>query len=96
MRAAGAWNRPPAAGLPPGEAILDIALATGFGSGEAFARAFKLKFGCTPTAWRRRPQKRCHARGHAPAPQDSNPDQAMRNRPWGRRPNFQHPGLQST
>ena len=31
------------------EAILDIALATGFGSGEAFARAFKLKFGCTPT-----------------------------------------------
>ena len=33
-------------------AVLEIALATGFGSGEAFARAFKLKFGCTPSAWR--------------------------------------------
>lgn len=35
-----------------GVTVLDIALSTGFGSGEAFARAFKLKFGCTPTAWR--------------------------------------------
>jgi AraC family transcriptional regulator len=35
-----------------GETVLDIALGTGFGSGEAFARAFKLKFGCTPSAWR--------------------------------------------
>ncbi|MBA5640175.1 AraC family transcriptional regulator [Duganella sp. LX20W] len=35
-----------------GETVLDIALGTGFGSGEAFARAFKLKFGCTPSTWR--------------------------------------------
>ena len=35
-----------------GNSVLDVALATGFGSGEAFARAFKLKFGCTPSAWR--------------------------------------------
>lgn len=35
-----------------GGTVLDIALGTGFGSGEAFARAFKLKFGCTPSAWR--------------------------------------------
>lgn len=34
------------------DSVLDIALSTGFGSGEAFARAFKLKFGCTPSQWR--------------------------------------------
>ena len=32
--------------------VLGVALSVGFGSGEAFARAFKLRFGCTPTAWR--------------------------------------------
>jgi AraC family transcriptional regulator len=32
--------------------ILDVALGVGFGSTEAFARAFKARFGATPTAWR--------------------------------------------
>ena len=32
--------------------VLGVALGVGFGSGEAFARAFKVRFGCTPTAWR--------------------------------------------
>jgi AraC family transcriptional regulator len=32
--------------------ILEIALTVGFGSSEAFARAFKRRFGCTPSAWR--------------------------------------------
>lgn len=32
--------------------VLDIALEVGFGSSEAFSRAFKLHFGITPTAWR--------------------------------------------
>jgi AraC family transcriptional regulator len=32
--------------------VLEVALAVGFGSGEAFARAFKQRFGCTPSAWR--------------------------------------------
>ena len=32
--------------------VLEVALGVGFGSGEAFARAFKQRFGCTPTAWR--------------------------------------------
>nr|WP_315217962.1 AraC family transcriptional regulator [uncultured Duganella sp.] len=36
----------------PAVSVLETALATGFGSGEAFSRAFKLKFGCTPTEWR--------------------------------------------
>lgn len=32
--------------------VLHIALSVGFGSGEAFARAFKAHFGNTPSAWR--------------------------------------------
>lgn len=32
--------------------ILNIALSVGFGSAEAFARAFKGRFGCTATEWR--------------------------------------------
>lgn len=32
--------------------VLEIALRVGFGSGEAFARAFKLRFGLSPSAWR--------------------------------------------
>lgn len=38
--------------LSPDRSVLELALAVGFGSGEAFARAFKLHFGCTPSAWR--------------------------------------------
>jgi AraC family transcriptional regulator len=37
----------------PQTSVLDIALLVGFGSGEAFARAFKERFDCTPSAWRR-------------------------------------------
>jgi AraC family transcriptional regulator len=33
--------------------VLDIALGVGFGSAEAFARAFRTRFGCTPTQWRK-------------------------------------------
>jgi len=32
--------------------VLEVALSVGFGSTEAFARAFKARFGSTPTAWR--------------------------------------------
>lgn len=34
------------------DSVLSVALSVGFGSGEAFARAFKRQFNCTPTAWR--------------------------------------------
>ncbi|WP_211465109.1 AraC family transcriptional regulator [Collimonas silvisoli] len=37
----------------PGVLVLEIALSVGFGSAEAFARAFKARFGCTATEWRR-------------------------------------------
>ena len=36
----------------PQLSILFIALSVGFGSAEAFARAFKLKYSCSPSAWR--------------------------------------------
>jgi len=35
-------------------AVLDIALGVGFGSSEAFTRAFRTRFGCSPTEWRKR------------------------------------------
>lgn len=38
----------------PRLSVLELALAVGFGSGEAFSRAFKSRFGSTPTAWRTR------------------------------------------
>jgi AraC family transcriptional regulator len=36
----------------PRTTVLNIALSVGFGSAEAFARAFKSRFGRSPTAWR--------------------------------------------
>lgn len=36
----------------PRLAVTQVALAVGFGSTEAFSRAFKARFGRTPTAWR--------------------------------------------
>jgi len=39
----------------PRLSVLQVALSVGFGSGEAFARAFKARFGCSPSAWRARP-----------------------------------------
>ncbi len=32
--------------------VLSVALSVGWGSGEAFARAFKTRFGCSPSQWR--------------------------------------------
>jgi AraC family transcriptional regulator len=52
----------------PRLSILQIALGVGFGSAEAFARAFSARFGCSPTSWRLR-----QSAAHTP---NSNPDQA--------------------
>jgi AraC family transcriptional regulator len=50
--------------------VLHLALAVGFGSAEAFARAFKTRFGLSPSAWRREQAARRLA--------NSNPDQVLR------------------
>jgi AraC family transcriptional regulator len=36
----------------PGLPVLEVALSSGFGSSEAFGRAFKAHFGSAPTVWR--------------------------------------------
>lgn len=63
--------------------VLSVALSVGFGSSEAFARAFKGRFGCTATAWRQREAARRSAQLEgfrtARSKQESNPDQAERN-----------------
>src|SRR2546421_9480814 len=50
--------------------VLQVALAVGFGSSEAFARAFKARFGKTPTSWRTSEHSKRDQAGR-------NPDQAM-------------------
>jgi AraC family transcriptional regulator len=62
--------------LAAGGAVLDVALATGFGSGEAFARAFKARFGSTPTAWRNNTLERTAAFLASLPAANSNSDQA--------------------
>ena len=54
----------------PALSVLDVALSVGFGSAEAFGRAFKAHFGRTPSAWRRTAFK---------LGEHSNPDQAKGN-----------------
>jgi AraC family transcriptional regulator len=51
----------------PGLSILSVAVSVGFGSSEAFARAFKVRFGSTASAWR------------ASIAQQSNAGQKLRN-----------------
>jgi AraC family transcriptional regulator len=38
--------------IQPAAPVLEVALSVGFGSTEAFARAFKARFGLTPSSWR--------------------------------------------
>lgn len=52
----------------PRTRVLNIALSVGFCSAEAFTRAFRARFGCSPTAWR--------AQQTSLRQTNSNPDQA--------------------
>jgi AraC family transcriptional regulator len=42
----------------PRSTVLAVALTVGFGSAEAFARAFRQHFGCTPSQWRTQRQRK--------------------------------------
>jgi AraC family transcriptional regulator len=59
----------------PRLSVLQAALAVGFGSGEAFTRAFKLRFGAAPSAWRAQ-QRASYLFKHG---KHSNPDQLLGN-----------------
>lgn len=67
----------------PERPVLDIALTVGFGSSEAFARAFKLRFGQSPSAWRAsapaRWQTELNQHRARRFDQQGNPDQAHSN-----------------
>ncbi len=70
----------------PRLSVLRAALGVGFGSGEAFSRAFRLRFGASPSAWRLQAaldrsleRARHHEAGHAmrnPGQVDGKNDQA--------------------
>ena len=62
----------------PRAQILPIALSVGFGSAEAFARAFRVRFGCAPSAWRTQQIKQRNAKSN-PGQAKSNPGQAPRS-----------------
>ena len=48
----------------PDLSVLQVALSVGFGSAEAFTRAFKTRFGSSPTAWRSRERTRHRKQSH--------------------------------
>ncbi|KAB0517094.1 AraC family transcriptional regulator [Pseudomonas extremorientalis] len=81
------------------ETVLETALASGFNSGEAFARAFKLQFGCTPSEWRTNTPQRLAAQaaaiGPRPGAQQSNPDQVFGNAHQAHERTFDDAGLSS-
>jgi AraC family transcriptional regulator len=71
----------------PAVPVFHVALSVGFGSAEAFARAFKARFGCTATSWRSDARRRPAATPQSvrvdrrtptsrPRPADRNPKQA--------------------
>jgi AraC family transcriptional regulator len=60
----------------PEQPILDIAVAVGFGSAEAFSRAFRQHFNASPSHWRTDATNRIlQGRHHLPYVIDSNPSQ---------------------
>jgi AraC family transcriptional regulator len=58
--------------------VLNVALEVGFGSGEAFARAFKERFDCTPMQWRTHARQRWAQELASSRAQHRNLDQATR------------------
>ena len=64
----------------PQTSVLSVAVAVGFGSGEALARAFKQRFGCTPSTWRSAtPRERAERLRRVAVATDGKHDQVVRN-----------------
>jgi AraC family transcriptional regulator len=57
--------------------VLEVAVGVGFGSAEAFTRAFNARFGCSPTTWRL--QQSSPATNSNPSQTNSNSGQAQRS-----------------
>jgi AraC family transcriptional regulator len=60
-----------------GASVLRIALDAGYQDHSAFARAFRQRFGCTPSAWRRRPRPRRRSDDPRRHPAHDLPESAM-------------------
>jgi AraC family transcriptional regulator len=60
----------------PRTSVLSMALMVGFGSGEAFARAFKARFDCSPSQWRLIKQEEREVLMRKRGQHESNLDQA--------------------
>lgn len=73
--------------------VLQVALDVGFGSGEAFSRAFRQRFGASPSAWRTaQADQRKHDQQHRKTDQlEGKPDQDAWRRPPDDAGSFQAP-----
>lgn len=78
----------------PALSVLSVALSVGFGSAEAFARAFKSHFGLAPTAWRRR-EARQRVEVRKMGQPESNLNQAASNL-TGQDEDSSHPDLEQS
>lgn len=78
----------------PAVPVLQIALGVGFGSSEAFARAFKTRFGCSASTWREQAaQQRLTQKTTLSVNLEnlnSNPDQVLRNLDQAAQSRFGH------
>jgi AraC family transcriptional regulator len=77
----------------PDTTVLDIALGVGFGSAEAFARAFKARFGVSATAFR---EQQAQQRLAPATPSNGNPGQVNRNPDQASPPAFDDHGSSTT
>ena len=76
----------------PRTKILDVALAVGFGSAEAFSRAFRRHTGASPSAWRQQQRALRGAELSNPGQANSNPGQVDRNPGQATPPGFPQHG----
>jgi AraC family transcriptional regulator len=77
----------------PRVAVLQLALAVGFGSAEAFAHAFKSRFGVSPTSWRQQQSALRSAKRNS-SQINRKPDQDQQEKS-GKNAAVHHPGAEA-